>query len=213
MIEEIFSFIRTGDVLAYQGVMKMEVGNYVGAIRKFNLAVKKTLRIYDAYDVYARIGNCYLNIVLYEKAIDAYKKSIELKPENHKSWAELGVVQRKNGNFKEAVRCYEEAIRINPEYPDIHTNLGANYIYLNELDKAVESLNKAIELDPSFHVSHSNLALALAMLGEFDKAEATAKRAVSLGSKSGKELQYRIQELRDMDDPPFDHNSWIIWNN
>jgi Tfp pilus assembly protein PilF len=82
---------------------------------------------------------------------------------------------------------------------------------LNEPEKAVESLKKAIELDPSFYTSYSNMALA--MLGKYDEAEKTAKRAVTLGSKSGKELQARIRDLRDMDDPGFDANSWIIWNN
>ncbi len=189
------------------------VGEYLQAIENFYKALGKKLKVFDDYEIYAKIGFCYWQIYLFEKAIDAYKKSIEINPNYHKSWSELGVFYRKNGNFREAVRCYKESIKINPDYPDIHTNLGANYIYLNEPEKAVKSLKKAIELDPSFHVSHSNLALALAMLGKYDDAEKTAKRAVALGSKNGKELQARIRDLRNMDDPGFDANDWIIWNN
>ncbi len=213
MLKKLFPFFKSGDAYAYQGMRQYSVGNYLQAIENYYKALDRKLKIYDDYEIYAKIGYCYWQLYLFDKSIDAYKKSIEINPNYHKSWSELGVFHRKNGNFKEAVRCYEEAIRINPDYPDIHTNLGANYIYLNEPEKAVETLKRAIELDPSFYASYSNMALALAMLGKYDEAEKTAKRAVTLGSKKGKELQAIIRDLRDMDDPGFDANNWIIWNN
>ncbi len=200
-------------MLAYSGNRSFDVGNYISAIKKFNLAVKKPLKVYEKHEIYSKIGSCYYHLFLYEKAIIAYRKSIEIKANDHKTWSELGVAYRRNGNFKEAVQCYEKSILLNPDYAHAHTNLGANYTYLNEPEKAIEILNKAIELDPSHYVPYSNLALALAMVGKFDDAEKMTKQAISLGSKSGSELLSRIKKLREFRDRPIDPNSFIIWQN
>jgi tetratricopeptide (TPR) repeat protein len=91
MLKKLFPLFKSGDAYAYQGMRQYAIGNYLQAIENYYKALDRKLKVYDDYEIYAKIGFCYWQLHLFEKSIDTYKKSIAINPNYHKSWSELGV--------------------------------------------------------------------------------------------------------------------------
>jgi tetratricopeptide (TPR) repeat protein len=51
----------------------------------------------------------------FDKAIEAYEKAIEIKP-NYEAYYNIGVAYTSSNKFKEAIKAYEKAIEINHDY-------------------------------------------------------------------------------------------------
>ena len=92
------------------------------------------------------ISNAHLNLGIilltkkaYSKAESAFKKSIELNPENIFALNQLGILYREQGQFSKSKAAYEKAININSDYAFAQLNLGILYdLYLYDYPKAIE---------------------------------------------------------------------------
>ena len=82
-----------------------------------------------------------------DKAIEYYKKAIELKP-NHVFYLSLGTAYEKHGNLEEAARAYEESIKIKPTFVYGLYNLAVVYSKLDRIPEASELLRKVVEIEP-----------------------------------------------------------------
>ena len=60
----------------------------------------------------------------YPKAIENFKKAIELGPLNEVARDYLGIAMLNQKNYREAIRYFEEAININPTYEDARNHLA-----------------------------------------------------------------------------------------
>jgi tetratricopeptide (TPR) repeat protein len=56
-----------------------------------------------------------MKIKEYQKAIDAYKEAIKIKPDYHEAYYNMGVAYDKLKEYQEAINTYKEAIKIKPE--------------------------------------------------------------------------------------------------
>jgi tetratricopeptide (TPR) repeat protein len=60
----------------------------------------------------------------YRKAVEAYKSHLEIIPNNHVAWGNLGSVYCMLVDKKEAERCLSQALSINPDYQIAKNNLS-----------------------------------------------------------------------------------------
>ena len=60
----------------------------------------------------------------YPRAIENFKKAVELGPLNETARDYLGVAMLNQKNYPEAVRYFEEALKINPNYQDARNHLA-----------------------------------------------------------------------------------------
>ncbi|CAD2093239.1 Hsp70/Hsp90 organizing protein, putative [Plasmodium vinckei brucechwatti] len=126
--------------------------------------------------VYNRLAIGYINIKDYDKALEAYRKSLvednnratrnalkelERKKEKEEREAYIDPVKAeehknkgneyfKNNDFPNAKKEYDEAIRRNPNDAKLYSNRAAALTKLIEYPSALEDVMKAIELDPKF---------------------------------------------------------------
>jgi tetratricopeptide (TPR) repeat protein len=84
----------------------------------------------------------------------AYKKAIELKPDDADAHYNLGVNLSALGNKEEAVAAFKKAIELKPDDADAHYNLGVNLSALGNKEEAVAAYKKAIELKPDDADAH-----------------------------------------------------------
>lgn len=83
------------------------------AIKHYNQAI----RTYpDHKDAINNLGVLYLNIGLYQAAIQNMKKAIELGATDSENYFNLGAVYEMNGNKPEAIQCYQRALTVDAEY-------------------------------------------------------------------------------------------------
>jgi tetratricopeptide (TPR) repeat protein len=188
-----------GDSAARRGLMAVGGRNHEEAIRNLEEALGLGASEHESGQLYALLAMEYDLVGKPEMALQAGKKAVELSPSSHHAWHNLGVAHAQLGNSDEAIDCYSKAIELRPDFAGAYSSLGAQYVRLEEPLKAIPSLQKAIELDRTHGVAHSNLAMAYAMLGEHDKATASLRTAIAFGYKNWRDLDERIEALREFD--------------
>lgn len=102
-----------------------------------------------------KLGLSFLKKGNLREAVDQFKESINLDPENSKAQALI-----KESIFDEANRFFSEGkndigmryltayLTINSDDVDTHIMLTKEFIKMNSTRNAISSLNKAVELDP-----------------------------------------------------------------
>ena len=83
----------------------------------------------------------------FEQAIEAYKKTLSLKP-NAETSNNLGTVYFRTKRYQEAASAFKEAIRIKPDYGEAHFNLAVAYVALSDRKGALDEYNNLKTLDP-----------------------------------------------------------------
>ena len=135
--------LNLGSVLSYKSIIQYDVGDLVGADRSLTQAYQelKDLNNKDKlYIVFTMMGIVANETKNYERAIEYYKKSLELiKDENPKiGYKEatcvnnIGYVYQNKGNFKEAIKYYLIALKdktIIDNDPELYSLLIDNLAY------------------------------------------------------------------------------------
>jgi len=140
--------------------------------------------------VYWQIGNAYLNLALYSKAVPEYEKALEIykkwgiKPMMAENYSKLGFAYHKTGQFKKEKKLYRKAERNFPDDPNISTRYAI--LALNERDTtdANRYIEKLISALKDLSWSEAQIADYLASLyseaGVLNKAEEYYRMALSL---------------------------------
>jgi Flp pilus assembly protein TadD len=75
-----------------------------------------------------------------DKAIEEYKKTIELNPNHWQAHMNLGVVYLEQKKYDQAVEEFNAVVKLNYYYGNAHYNLGYVYILKGEKEKAQQEL-------------------------------------------------------------------------
>ncbi len=84
----------------------------------------------------------------YDEAIAAYKKVVEIEPDNGDGWNNLGATYLQTARFEESIPVFQKASALLPT-ADTYTNLGIAYTSLGRYADAVPAYEKAVELNPN----------------------------------------------------------------
>ncbi|RJR31453.1 MAG: tetratricopeptide repeat protein [Desulfobacteraceae bacterium] len=103
----------------------------------------------DNVKSWTRLGNFYFDSDQYEKAIDAYQKSLSLEPNNPDVWTDLGVMYRRTEQPFKAIEAFDKAIDIDPKYEASRLNKGAVLMYdLNDRESAIRVWEDLLKVNP-----------------------------------------------------------------
>ncbi len=116
----------------------------------------------------------------FDTARAAYRRVIELAPENLVGIVNLGVVEFRSGNIEEAETLLKRAVRIRFENAPAWLTLGILYYEQQKFDAALAALTQAVLYDPQNARAHNYLGAVLGAKGWRDGAESELRRAVSL---------------------------------
>ncbi|HEX2441492.1 MAG TPA: tetratricopeptide repeat protein [Methylomirabilota bacterium] len=121
---------------------------------------------------------------LFEQAVDAYNKAIELRPFYADAYVGLGDARAAKGEIDSAVAAYTKALSYNPANPRVHMSLGK--IYYAEKGLYYESVNaykKAIELDATSVEARMGLGEVYEDKGLYKEAVEEYRRVIELDGK------------------------------
>ena len=94
------------------------------------------------------LANDYYDTDQAQKAIDAYNKALELKPNSPNILTDQGVMYKRIGRFDKALANFEKAQKIDPKHLQSLYNMGIVYSEdLKQPDKALKVWNHYLELD------------------------------------------------------------------
>lgn len=135
-------------------------------------------------------GNKLLRSQKYEKAVDAFERAIQIKPDLYQAWYARGRSQRLQQKYKEAVESFNKATAYNPTYDPAWRELGDTLFALNRYEEARQALEKVISLKPDEFMAYRGLCNVLSELGNYPKAIKACDQALKINPQP---LQYILR--------------------
>src|SRR2546425_874434 len=120
---------------------------------------------------------------LFDQAVEAYNKAIELRPFYADAHVGLGDARAAKGEIDAAIVAYQKALVFNPVNTQVYLSLGK--IYYAEKGLYYESVNaykKAIELDPQLVEARMGLGEVYEEKGLYKEAVDEYKRVIEVDS-------------------------------
>ncbi len=134
-----------------------------------------------------------------EKAIEAYRKAVELNPGAAGALVNLGTIYYRQRRYDEAERQYQKAIEVDANYPLAHYNLGNLYDEQGDFTRAEQHYTTALHLNPNYADAHFNLALLSERRNDFLKAVRHWKSYLKLDNTGtwANIARRQLEKLRD----------------
>jgi cytochrome c-type biogenesis protein CcmH/NrfG len=101
------------------------------------------------FEAWVQLGNDYFDTRQPQKAIDAYTRALEIRPNSPNVLTDQGVMFRDLGQFDKAVQNFQKANQLDPKHVQSLFNLGVVYLHdLKQPKKAIDTWNKVIQIAP-----------------------------------------------------------------
>lgn len=100
----------------------------------------------DTAHQYIESGIAYGNQGLYDKAIEEFKKALEIDANNYKAYYLIGFVYSHKNMPDEAIAYYKKSIEIEPNFANAYLDLGIDYNVKGLHDEAISIYEKALAL-------------------------------------------------------------------
>lgn len=129
----------------------MKNGETEQAIVAYQKAIEnrnRTLFFKKAPYAYNNLGDAYMRAGQFSKAIQTFKKVIEMAPDIPEGYVNLATVHLLLNEPENTREICLHALQAFPEAPLLHYNLACAYALTNEPQKSLNSLRQAVEIDP-----------------------------------------------------------------
>ena len=182
------------------GVVHQNLGNRWKAAAQFRASAQLDPTYAEPYKA---LGDLYLTAPrrLFEEAIKAYAKAIDLRPFYADAHVGLGDARAAKGEVDLAVAAYQRGIEHNPMNAKVHVSLGK--LYYAEKGLYYESVNaykKAIDLDPAYLDARMGLAEVYEDKGLYKEAIEEYRKVVDADAKNTGAL-YNLAIVYEKVDP------------
>jgi tetratricopeptide (TPR) repeat protein len=142
---------------------------------------------------YYNLGNAYLQLKDYVRAIGFFRKSISLDPDQRRAYFNLALALTETGRADEAVKELERIAAKDPENRDMLEALAYAYHAQDQDGKAIEVYRRILDSSPENASALFNLAI---LLWKQDSKEEALEKLQSLLGQKPDDLQARYQEAR-----------------
>ena len=99
-------------------------------------------------------------------AIDAYRRSLRLRPDCTEAWINLGRLFADSSDGDAARDCFKSALELDPAEATAYYNLGVLAQDGGKEAEAIELYRRSLELDPHLAEAHYNLATLFDQSGD-----------------------------------------------
>jgi tetratricopeptide (TPR) repeat protein len=99
-------------------------------------------------------------------AIDAYRRSLRLRPDCTEAWINLGRLFAESGDPDAATECFQTALRLDPGDATAIYNLGVVAQDAGRELEAIDLYTRSLDLDPTLAEAHYNLATLFDQSGD-----------------------------------------------
>jgi tetratricopeptide (TPR) repeat protein len=158
--------------------INMEGGEYVEAVSLLNKAISLDPNYADAYK---ERGAAYMALNQNDKAIEDFKKVIEIRPKDADAYIRIGNVYDYNLEFyAKAIEEYSKAIKLEPSNVDAYEVRGHAYASLAKFKNAIKDYDKVIDIAPEDAFAYNSRGHAYAALNKHSNAIRDYSMAIGL---------------------------------
>ena len=125
----------------------MRYGRLLGVVFTLTLVLAYSAPVLgQTAQLYRQQAHAFAQSKSWDEAINAYRKALELEPNDALTHYDLALALEYKGYSSQAVEEFESAIRLKPKWSDAHYGLGAVQYDLHDYGAAVAELRKAVEV-------------------------------------------------------------------
>jgi len=119
-------------------------------------------------DFYYQEGKNFVTQGQYDKAIESYKKAVDIDKNHHQALNELGYEYEMKNMLDESYKYYQKCIEVKPDYGKCYDNLGFLYEKQGKYADSKKSFAKACELGVNEACADANKPVPGGGGGSFD---------------------------------------------
>ena len=153
----------------------------------------------NTFIVWNILGASMAQMEMIDDAIEAYNKSISLKPDYAEAYNNMGNALKDQSKLDEAIKVYKKALSLKPDYADAYSNMGATLQDQGKLDEAIEAYNKCISIRPDYADAYYNMGVALKDQGKLEEAITAYNKALLLKPDYAEAYSNMGNALKDQD--------------
>jgi len=116
----------------------------------------------------------------FDAAVPAWRKALELSPDDARAHNNLGVALAATGKTDEAIAEYRKSLELDDHSSQTNNNLGSALAEAGRMSEATSYFQRALELDPENPRAHNNLGGALAESGRLAEAIEHLRRVIEI---------------------------------
>ena len=113
-------------------------------------------------------------------AIAAYEKALEISPQFHYVWNNLGATLSALGRYRGAIAAFNKALEIDIRNELAWYNRGEALRDLECYTEAITAFDKTLEIEPKYHYAWNGRGNALNKLGRYSEAIAAFDKALEI---------------------------------
>ena len=145
-------------------------------------------------EIHLKLGNVYMDNLLYEKALVEFEKAKKIKPDSARITHAMGQVYKAMGNIEQAENLFVEAVTHNPKYIKGQQGLGELYLERGNEAEAIKYLRQAATISPNDPDRQLKLGKLYTKNSLFDEADKAFQHAINSDPKNA-DLQTHIGEI------------------
>ena len=158
--------------------------NFAGAIQHYKKATEIEPKFSSAFNL---LGYAYRQNEDYPNAESAFKKYIELIPNDPNPYDSYAELLLKMGKFDDSITQYRKALSIDQNFINAHQGIGMALLYQGKADEAaaeIEKINGKARNDGERRTALFALTVVDVDGGKWDKALADVDKQYALGEKT-----------------------------
>jgi adenylate cyclase len=177
--------------------------------KAFNLAQKALHMDESDSSSHALVGQVYLLMRKYEKAIAAGERSVELDPNGAMARGLLGMTLSFADRPDEAIAQLTHAIRLNPFAPYWYFyRVGQSYMQKGAYEKSLKEYKKALQRAPNAFSIHAHLAVLYVLLDRQKEARGAANKVLELFPNFSVERIVKTMPFKNQDHCKLFFEAW-----
>ncbi|MFH1783168.1 MAG: tetratricopeptide repeat protein [Candidatus Omnitrophota bacterium] len=139
----------------------------------------------DSEVAYNNLGVIYAKEEEYEKAIDMFKKSVDVRYTYQDPYFNLGKAYNSTEQYVKAIEAYKKGMQFAKDKvsPITYHSIAFAYSKVGNIESAIKYINKSLEMDPDYGPGYLVLAILYFNMNEHAKAKEYYKKAKSLGTR------------------------------
>ena len=121
--------------------------------------------------IYQRMGGINTDLVQFDAAIAAYKKALEISPDNADARVALGDVYFRRGQHAEALAEYTRVSQTHPDRALPHYRFADANLQMGRFSEAAASAERALKIDPKERKARYVRGMALVRMGRAEEGQ------------------------------------------
>jgi len=139
----------------------------------------------DAKIYFNNVIRMYDEAKMPDKAVNAAKRLIDLDPNNHESYYNMGAMLVKQEKYAESIESFEKAIELKPDFVYAYANMGYSYSQMKKYSNAVDAFKKLVAVAPDDSNGWFNLGVNYMQQKKWSSAVDPLRKTIELRPNYG----------------------------